>query len=331
MSDPFAPLLGELPGPDHDAEAAVRWRAANVLRPAGALARLDAIAVWLAGWQRTSRPRVAAPAVLIFGADHGVATEGVSAYPESVTEAMLRALQSGVATASVMAREVGAQLSVVDVGIGRPSANLLLEPALSADRFREVFEAGRSAVAGVKTDLLVLGEIGIGNTTAAAAVCATLYGGRVSEWTGRGTGVDDARLRRKQAVVEAARARIGMAVAPEEVLRQVGGAELVAMAGAVVEARLRSIPVVLDGFVVCAAVAPVAETVPGALDHCLAAHRSSEAAHGRLLDRLGKAPLLDLGLALGEGSGAVAAVPLIALAAASVTDVATFEEWGLGG
>jgi nicotinate-nucleotide--dimethylbenzimidazole phosphoribosyltransferase len=325
----IAPLLRDLPGPDEAAVSAIQERASKVLRPLGALARLDEVAAWLAGWQRTVRPGVTRPAAVVFVADHGVAAEDVSAYPSEVTVAMLRALQSGVATASVMARDVGARLSVVDVGVARPSANLVRKAALSTDRFRECFHMGRQAVAQLDADLLVVGEMGIANTTPAAAVCATLFGGLAEDWAGRGTGIDDATLARKVAVVEAARRRIEGVSGPLEVLRQVGGGELVAIAGAVLEARLRSIPLVLDGFVVTAAVAPLEVSRAGTLDHCLAGHCSGESGHRLLLDKLGKPPLLDLGLRLGEGSGALAAVPLVRLAAACVADVATFDEWGL--
>ncbi|MGH2662651.1 MAG: nicotinate-nucleotide--dimethylbenzimidazole phosphoribosyltransferase [Actinomycetota bacterium] len=321
--------LGDLPAPDGAAAAAVRERAANILRPKGALARLDEVAAWLAGWQRTSRPRVDAPSAVVFVADHGVATEGVSAYPTEVTGEMLRALRAGAATASVMAGLAGVELSVVDVGVGRPSANLLQEAALSPSRFRECFEAGRRTVRELDTDLLVVGEMGIGNTTAAAAVCAALFGGPAEEWAGRGTGIDDAGFARKVRVVDGARRRMDEGEGPLEILRQLGGADLVAVAGAVAEARLRSIPVLLDGFVVTAACAPLEFVWPGALSHCLAAHCSEEPGHRLLLEKLGKQPLLDLGLRLGEGSGALAAVPLVKMAAACVTDVATFAEWSL--
>jgi nicotinate-nucleotide--dimethylbenzimidazole phosphoribosyltransferase len=242
---------------------------------------------------------------------------------------MLRALRAGVATAAVMARELGARLEVVDVGVGRPTGDIRREPAMSADRFRDCFSAGRAAVATLDTDLLVLGEMGIGNTTPAASISATLFGGPAEEWTGRGTGVDDEAWARKVQVVDDARRRVGGDAGPLEVLRQVGGAELVAIAGALVEARLRSVPVVLDGFVVTAAAAALEVAGAGALDHCIAGHCSGEPGHRLLLDKLGKAPLLDLGMRLGEGSGALAAVPLVRMAAACVTDVATFGEWGL--
>ena len=329
LDDLVSGFLKEAPEEDQANREAVAARAAQVLRPAGALARLDAVAAWLAAWQRTSKPSVNKPAVVVFAADHGVTAEGVSAYPAEVTEAMLRALREGVATAAAMARTVGAELHVLDVGVGRPTGNIAIEPALTEEQFQEMFEMGRASVSALNTDLLIFGEMGIGNTTPAAAVASALFGGPAEEWTGRGTGISDAGLGHKVEVVERARARLDYAATPIEILRQLGGSELVAIAGATVEARRRSIPIVLDGFVVTSAVAPLEVLAPGALDHCIAGHRSPEPGHGLLLDKLGKEPLLDLGLRLGEGSGAIAAVPLVRLAAAAVVDVATFEEWGL--
>ena len=320
--------VGEMPLADESAASAVRSRAAHVLRPAGALERLDEVASWLAGWQRTDRPRVERPACVVFVGDHGVACHGVSAYPQSVTSEMLRALDAGVATASALTREVGATMRVVDVGAGDPTGDLSVEPALDEQRFEQCWRAGERSVAELDVDLLVLGEMGIGNTTAAAAVAAALFGGETSLWVGRGTGVDDEALARKCEVVDAARRRVAGA-SPREILSEVGGSELVALAGAANEARRRSIPVVLDGFVVAAALAPLEVERQGTLDHCIAAHLSPEPGHALLLERLGKEPLLDLGLRLGEASGALLAVPLIRMAAAAVVDVATFEEWGI--
>ena len=321
-------LLDGLPGPDQAARAATSQRAARVLRPAGARARLDEVAVWLAGWQRTDRPAVREPAALVFAADHGVVAESVSPYPPSVTASVAKAIEEGVATSSVLARMAGVDLALVDVGVALPTGNVAREPALSEERFLECLEAGREAVAFRRTDLLVLGEMGIGNTTVAAAVCAALFGGSAADWTGPGAGLDAQGVAHKASVVETARRRTGSA-APFDVLRDVGGAELVAIAGAVVEARRRSIPVVLDGYVVTAAAAPLEVARPGALDHCLGAHRAAEPGHGRLLDRLGMRPMLDLEMRLGEGSGALLAVPLIRMAAAAVTEVATLDEWGV--
>lgn len=321
-------MIPELPGPDEAARAAVEARSFDVLRPAGALARLDDVAAWLAAWQRTVKPAVERPALVVFVADHGVTAEGVSAYPSEVTAAVLDSLRRGIATAPVLAAEVGATRSVVDCGVGRPTGNIAVEPALDETRFVECWDAGRAAVRSLDADLLVLGEMGIGNTTAAACVAAALYGRAPEDWTGRGTGIDDATLRRKVDVVARACTRVGE-VPPLTVLRELGGSEMVALAGALVEARVRSIPVVLDGFVVTAAAAAVDEARAGALAHCVAGHRSPEPGHSLLLEKLGMEPLLDLGLRLGEGSGALLAVPLIRMAARAVTDVATFEEEGL--
>jgi nicotinate-nucleotide--dimethylbenzimidazole phosphoribosyltransferase len=326
----LAGLLADAPGPDRGAASVVAERAAQILRPAGAFARLDEVAAWLAAWQRSSSPSVKSPAAIVFVADHGVTVEGVSAYPRSVTQEMLRALRDGAATASVLARDLGLHLEAVDVGVGEPTGNLATEPALSTERFESCFHLGRDRVAASECDILVLGEMGIGNTTAASAICAGLFGLTAEDWTGRGTGVDEATLGRKVEIVRAVQSRLKDA-SPLEVLRQAGGAELAAIAGAAVEARRRSIPIVLDGFVVTAALAALEVAVPGALDHCLAGHCSSEPGHRLLLEKLGKRPLLDLDLRLGEGSGALLALPLVRAAAACVTDVATFEEWGLTG
>ena len=320
----------DAPLPDRDSTAfdEVRARAAEILRPAGALRRFDEIAAWLGGWQRTSRPRVERPAAIVFAADHGVAARGVSAYPKEITAEMLRALREGAATANAIAAHLGIQLEIVDVGVGAPTGDITVEDALSPEGFADCWGVGRAAVARFDADLLVFGEMGIGNTTPAAAVAAGIFGMRAEDWTGRGTGVDDHTYAHKVAMVERARRRVE-GDDPLEILRRAGGSELAAIAGATYEARLRSIPVVLDGFVVTASVAPLAAAIEGALDHCIAGHCSTEPGHRLLLEKLGLEPLLDLDLRLGEGSGALAAVPLIGLAAACVTDVATFSEWGL--
>jgi nicotinate-nucleotide--dimethylbenzimidazole phosphoribosyltransferase len=305
----------------------VMARAARALRPTNALRRLDEVASWLGGWQGTALPTVSDPVAAVFVADHGVTAEAVSAYPAEVTASMLKALRAGVATASVLARHAGVRLVVADVGVGRPTGNLRREVALDPSRFDRTVGSGRELVRAERPDLLVLGEMGIGNTTAAAAVCVGLFGGPAEDWTGRGTGIEDEAYGRKLRVVEDAAGRVE-GRPPLEVLRQVGGAELAAIAGALVEARRRRVPVVLDGFVVTAAAAALEVARPGALRHCLAGHCSGEPGHRLLLEKLGLEPLLDLDLRLGEASGALLAVPLIRSAAAAVTDVATFEEWG---
>ena len=324
----LARLLADLPGPDLAAREQVAARAATVLRPAGAFARLDEVAAWLAGWQGTAAPTVQRPHAAVFAADHGVAADGVSAYPAEVTAAMAEAIRGGVATVAVLARQVGATLELFDVGVGSPTGNIRVADAMSPDEFDTAAAAGAAAVDSCDADLLVVGEIGIGNTTAAAAVAAAVLGGTAADWVGPGTGVVGAALARKCDVVQAALDRVGP-VAPIEALRRLGGRELAAMAGAVAEARRRRLAVVLDGFIATAAVAPLAVARPGSLDHCIAGHCSAEPGHRRALELLGLEPLMRLDLRLGEGSGALAAVPIIRMAAAAVVEVATFSEWGL--
>jgi len=285
--------LAALPRADETARRDVSNRAANILRPAGALQALDDVAIWVAQWQATSQPAITQPAALVFAADHGVAQGGVSAYPTEVTAAMLKAYQEGRSTLSAFAAIAGATRSVENL----------------------------------ECDLLVIGEMGIGNTTVAAALTAALLGGTPSDWVGRGTGVDDEGLSRKLAAVEQATSRIFHLNDPIELLREVGGTELAAMVGAILAARMRRLPVVLDGYVVTAAALVLFQLDKTALDHCWIGHCSAEPGHRKLLHHLGKPHLLDLNMRLGEGSGAMAAVPLIKMACSGVVDVPTFEEW----
>jgi nicotinate-nucleotide--dimethylbenzimidazole phosphoribosyltransferase len=321
-------LLRDLPPADADARRGVHERAAHILRPSGALAWLDEIAAWVAAWQRTESPRVERPAGLIFAADHGIAAATkVSAYPTGVTRAMLSAFEEGRSTISAFARLAGATVTAVDVGVGEPTNDIRYDAAMSPERFAEIVDIAVDAVDRLDCDLLVLGEMGIGNTTASAAIAASLAGGETAAWVGRGTGVDDEGLARKRRAVQESVRRIAGVTDPLEILREVGGSEIVAITAATVAARRRSIPVVLDGYVVTAAVLPLHEMDTSALDHCTVGHCSAEPGHRKLLERLGKAPLLDLDMRLGEGSGAMAAVPLIAMACAGITDVPTFAEW----
>lgn len=330
MNDPIVALrarLASLREPDERSRSAVQARAGDILRPAGALARLDEIAGWVAAWQGSATPAVRSPAAIICAADHGVAAAGVSAYPTEVTGAMVGAFTRGVSTINAMARVAGATVDVIDVGVGAPTGDIRSEPALSPDRFARAFDAGVAATERLDTDLLVVGEMGIGNTTAAAAVCAVVFGGDPASWVGRGTGVDDDGLERKIAAVEAAVARIGPVDDPLLAYIEVGGAEFAAIAGVVLRARELGVPVLLDGYIVGAAVAPLAAAAPGSLDHCLIGHRSPEPGHSMLIERLGHDPLLALDMRLGEASGAMAAVPLVAMACAAVVEVPTFAEF----
>lgn len=323
----LAAELDSLSPPSQQHGDAIVARSQQVLRPAGALGQLDDLAVWMARWQRSETPAVRAPVGLVFAADHGVAIEGVSAYPADITAAMLAAVRMGKASICAIAASVGATVTAIDVGVGEPTGNLRVEPALTHERFAKAFEAGRVAVRESSADLLVLGELGIGNTTAAAAVTAKLLGGEVDEFVGRGTGIDDAGWATKRDVVRDAVQRIAAISDPLEVLRQVGGAELAAMAGAMVQARVDSIPLVLDGYIATAPAVALAAVSADLVAHIRAGHRSAEPGHRLALARLGLDPILTMDFRLGEGTGAMAAVPLIALACRCVTDVATFAEF----
>ena len=242
---------------------------------------------------------------------------------------MVANFAAGGAAINQLARQAGATLDVVELDVDRPTGDFTQGPAMSEDDFAAAVAKGRAAVKP-DIDLICVGEMGIGNTTAAAALSAALFGGSGSEWVGRGTGVDDAGLARKAAAVDAALARHGNALRdPLEAARLVGGRELAAILGAVLEARLRSIPVLLDGFVATAAAAPLARLVDGGLAHALAGHVSAEAQHRRLLGLLGLDPILDLDMRLGEASGACLAVNILRGALACHAGMATFAEAGV--
>lgn len=330
------------PAPGTAVAAHVRARAENILRPPGALARLDELAAWLAGWQHRTAPDVGTPSVLIFAGDHGVTAEGVSAFPADVTASMLKAFGQGVATANALAAAADATVQAFDVGVGKPTANLRVAPAMTAAQCQAAFDVGRTAVVteSKKQDcrLLVTGEMGIGNTTAAAAMTAAFaqQSGAafpdIQDFVGRGTGIGDAALRHKTRVVTEALDRVfapaaDRSVAPAEVLRELGGTEIAAMSGAMFEARLRSIPMVLDGYIATAAALVLHETDPRLTDHLLAGHQSAEPGHRWALHRMQKRPLLQMDFRLGEASGAIIALPFLRMACAAVNNVATFPEF----
>lgn len=323
----IAAELTDAVDPDEASRTSATERCAAILRPTGAMRRLDEVAIHLAAWQRTASPHVDSPAAIIFAADHGVTADGVSAYPSDVTAAMLAAFQASKASVSALARVAGASVTAIDVGVGNPTGNLRTESALSHERFANAFNVGRDSVATLDTDLLILGEMGIGNTTAAAAVTASILGGDSAIFVGRGTGVDDGAFAAKQRVVADAIARVRSVTDPLEVLREVGGAELAAIAGAMVEARVRSLPVLLDGYIASTPALALHKLLPTATANQLAGHASAEPGHRLILDELGLEPLLALDLRLGEASGAMAAVPLVKMSCALLNEVPTFPEW----
>jgi nicotinate-nucleotide--dimethylbenzimidazole phosphoribosyltransferase len=320
---------GDLAAGDAAAAAAALARDAILTKPAGSLGRLEEVVAWLARWQGRSLPRLDHIEVLVFAGNHGVTAQGVSAYPSAVTAQMVANFAAGGAAINQLAGLAGAHLRVLPLALDRPTADFTAAPAMSEAEFLAAVATGYDAVPP-DADLVCLGEMGIGNTTAASALAAALYGGGATRWAGRGTGVDDAGLKRKQSAIDRALACHAQCLAdPLACAATFGGRELAAILGAALAARRHGVPVLLDGFVCTAAAAPLAKLAPGALDHALAAHVSAEAGHRMLLAELGLRPLLDLGMRLGEGSGAAVAVLVLRAALACHTGMATFAQAGV--
>lgn len=337
------------PVPSAHHEAAARARQAALTKPAGSLGVLEDLAVTLAALQATERPRAANAPIILFAGDHGVTAQGISAYPSAVTVEMLKNFASGGAAVAVLARELGVPLTVVDAGTlardplpgivtdkpRRGTHDFTVEPAMTGDELAFAFAAGRRAVARAgPADLVLFGEMGIGNTTSAAAVAAALLGKRPAEVAGAGTGLDAAGIARKAAVIEAGLARHGLDTAtadPLRVLASVGGLEIAALAGAILAAAQAGIPVLVDGFIVTVAALAATRVNPSAVPWLVYAHRSAERGHATVLDALGARPVLDLDLRLGEGSGAATALAVLRLACALHNDMATFEEAAVSG
>ncbi|MAC73880.1 MAG: nicotinate-nucleotide--dimethylbenzimidazole phosphoribosyltransferase [Paracoccaceae bacterium] len=325
----FFSVLQQAPEIDSQALEAARDRNGQLTKPPGALGRLEDLAIWYAGWRGTPKPQLTAPQVVIFAGNHGVTAQGISAFPAEVTEQMVLNFQSGGAAINQLSSCFGARLDVHALQLDRPTADFTQGPAMSEDECVEALKTGWAAV-DKTSDLLVTGEMGIGNTTSAAAIALALYGGSGADWAGRGTGVDDAGLSRKAKVIET-----GLNANPQaagnglEALRCLGGRELAAMVGAIAHARMLRIPVILDGFICTAAAAALAHAVPGALDHAVAGHVSAEAAHKAILDQIDKKPLLSMDMRLGEGSGAALAISMLQAAVACHSGMATFAEAGV--
>jgi nicotinate-nucleotide--dimethylbenzimidazole phosphoribosyltransferase len=329
--DDIRGLIAAMPGPDETAVAAVRAREGQLIKPAGALGRLESIVEWLAAWQGAGRPHVDQPLVAVFAGNHGVVAQGVSPFPQSVTKAMVLNFAAGGAAINQICKTLDLSLKVFELALEIPTADITQGAALDEKACAATMAFGMEALAS-GADLLCLGEMGIGNTTVAAAIYHGLWGGKAEDWVGRGTGVDDEGLKRKaDAVTRAVALHRDHLGDPLEVLRRLGGREIAAMAGAILAARIQRVPVLLDGFVVCAAAAVLQALDPHALDHCLAAHVSAEGAHAEALRRLGKKPILDLGMRLGEGSGAALAAGIVKAALACHLGMATFAEASVAG
>src|SRR5215470_2406596 len=324
-------LSAHLPGPDLEAGTAAAARQALLTKPKGALGRLEELAVWLATWQARHPPRCERPRTAVFAANHGVAARGVSAYPASVTAQMVRNFIAGGAAINQLCRVVDADLKVYEMDLETPTGDIVEGPALGEAECAKAMAYGMMAVEpGI--DALALGEMGIGNTTVAAALCAGLFGGAAEDWTGPGTGVSGRALEAKRTAVADAVARHRPAANdPFDVLQRLGGLEFAAIAGAVMAARLGRVPVVLDGFASTAAAAILFAADPHALDHCIVAHFSAEPGHRRLVEQIGQRPLFDLGMRLGEASGATLALAVLKAATACHSGMATFAEARVSG
>lgn len=327
--DDFRELINNLPGPDLNAEAEVRAREATLTKPAGALGRMEEITLWLAAWSGKAKPQINRPLVAVFAGNHGVTQKGITPFPSSVTAQMVENFAAGGAAINqiCIAHDLG--LKVFDLALEHPTADITEDAAMDERTCAATMAFGMEAIAG-GTDLLCIGEMGIGNTTIAAAIALGLYGGTAEEWVGPGTGSTGELLQRKLAAVrDAVALHQNHLKDPLELLRRLGGREIAAMAGAILAARMEKIPVIIDGFVASSAAAVLYAANPASIDHCLFGHVSAEPGHRRMLDKMGKTPLLDLGMRLGEGTGAALAAGIVRAAALCHGGMATFEQAGV--
>ena len=325
----FSEILKSSSKMDRSAYDLAFARNAQLTKPAGALGRLEDLALWYAGWRGQERPSLESHQVLIFAGNHGVAAQGISLFPPEVTGQMVLNFEAGGAAINQLSGCFGSKLEVHALDLDRPTKDFTEASAMNEEECVEALGIGWTSV-DKNADLLVTGEMGIGNTTAAAAIALALFGGTGADWTGRGTGLDNQGIAHKAKVVEAGQTRHPDAKGDGLIsLMALGGKEIAAMAGAIARARTLRIPVILDGFICCAAAATLHAVVDDALDHCVAGHLSAEGAHRRLLEQLGKEPLLSLGLRLGEGSGGTLAIGILKAAIACHSGMATFTEAGV--
>ncbi len=327
--DDLAGLVGKLPTSDAAAAQAARARQDMLAKPPGSLGLLEDLAVFMAGWRGTPRPGIDRAQALVFAGNHGICAQDVNPFPQIVTAQMVENFRAGGAAINQLCALSGAELSVVPLDLDKPTRDFTAEPAMNAAECLEALNRGAKAVA-TEADILVLGEMGIGNSTVAAALACALFGGRAEDWVGPGAGADGAGVARKVSAIEA-----GLSLHPERdaasVLCTFGGREQAAICGAVLAARARRIPVLLDGFICTAAAAVLHAVDERLLDHALIGHVSAEPGHRRLLQALGKRPVLDFDMRLGEGTGAALALGIVRAALACHNGMATFDEAGVSG
>ena len=324
-----AALAQTLPQADLAARAGAVARQNMLTKPPGSLGRLEDLAIFMAGWRGTARPEIALAQALIFAGNHGICAQGVNPYPQEVTAQMVANFQSGGAAINQLCRANGADLAVVALDLDRPTQDFTATSAMSEAEVLAALHQGAAAV-NPAADVLILGEMGIGNSTVAAALAAVQFGGKGADWVGAGTGSDGAGQARKAAAVDAGLMHHGDARGMAALIA-FGGREQAAICGAVLAARMHRIPVILDGFICTAAAAVLYGTDASLLDHCLVGHCSAERGHRRLLDHTNKSAVLDFDMRLGEGSGAALALGVVRSALACHNGMATFGEAGVSG
>jgi nicotinate-nucleotide--dimethylbenzimidazole phosphoribosyltransferase len=320
--DDIRALLRQMPPASQECVAQVRARNSELAKPVGALGRVEEIAEWLAAWQGRSQPRIDRPTVVVFAANHGVLARGVAQTPAAQTRQMLEMFAAGGGAINQVCASFGLGFKVFDLALDIPTADIAQEAALDEKAAAATIAFGMEAISG-GVDLLCLGDLGVGNTIIAAAIFAALYGGDAREWLpdNASGGLDRNRaIETIEAALDLHRAHLGD---PLEVMRRLGGREICAIAGAIVAARMERVPVILDGYVVTAAAALLHAVDGTALDHCLAGHVAAGREHRAALSRLGKQPLLDLGIEIGEGFGAAMAAGVVKAALACHADMAT--------
>ncbi|WP_306751107.1 nicotinate-nucleotide--dimethylbenzimidazole phosphoribosyltransferase [Paracoccus actinidiae] len=325
----IAGLADTLPVADEATRAGAARRQDSLAKPPGSLGRLEEIALFMAAWQGKDRPGIVKAQALVFAGNHGICAQGVNPFPQEVTAQMVANFEAGGAAINQLCRTNGADLSVIALDLDRPTADFTAGPAMTEAETLDALNRGAAAV-DPQADILTLGEMGIGNSTISAALCAALFGGEVADWVGRGTGSDDNGVRRKIDAIACGLAR-HPGLAPLETLSTLGGREQAAICGAVLAAREARIPVILDGFICTAAAAPLFAADRRLLDHCLVGHVSVEPGHRKLLSAMGRTAILDFDMRLGEGSGAALALGVVRSALACHNGMATFADAGISG
>ena len=324
-----ADVVRALPGKHEAVEAEALLHQNQLTKPPGALGRLEELAVFLASWQGKVKPSLASAQALVFAGNHGICAQGVNPFPQEVTAQMVANFTAGGAAINQLCAVSGAELDVVPLSLETPTANFVEQEALTEDELCSAISTGAQSV-NADADILLLGEMGIGNSTVSSALAASVFGGDVARWVGAGTGSDEAGIARKQAVIEQG-LKIHGSRTDLSALLAFGGREQAAICGAVLAARMARIPVILDGFICSAAAAPLFGIAPDSLDHCLVGHVSAEPGHKQLLAAMAKSAILHLDMRLGEGTGAAVALSVLRGAVACHNQMATFESLGIAG